>query len=221
MQIRGTFFSVFSALFYFCLCSTQAQYTEGDWNDRDEWFDVDRIFELAQLSSGNTVADVGCHEGYLSIHLAQRVGNEGSVYAVDIKSYRLEALNENAEKRKLKNITTVLGDYDDPKLPERSLDIVFVMDTYHEIEDYMAVLVHIKKSLKPGGRIVVLEKLKEHVRGKSRSVQTKAHSLSPKYVKKELKEAGFTVTEEVKNMGDWERESSKKIWILVATVPSA
>ncbi len=219
MQTKGIFSLIF--IFFLGSLTVASQYTENDWKERDEWMDVDRIFQLVNLKPGDAVGDVGCHEGYLSMHLAREVGTQGSVYSVDIKSYRLEALKENAKKRKLLNVTTILGDYDNPKLPEKSLDIVFVMDTYHEMEDYMTILGHIKKALKPGGRILILEKLKDHVKGKSRSAQTNSHSLSPKYVKKELKEAGFTVTEEVRNMGNWENESSKKIWLLVATVPSA
>ncbi|NAS13244.1 class I SAM-dependent methyltransferase [Poritiphilus flavus] len=198
-----------------------AQYTEDEWKERDEWMDVSRIFNAAGLDSGNNVADVGCHEGYLSMHLAKEVGEKGKVYSVDIKEYRLEALQRNAKKRGLKNITTVLGDYDDPKLPEKALDVVFVVDTYHEMEDYMAILGHIKKSLKPGGRIVLIEKLKDHARNKSRKDQTRAHTLSPKYVRKELKEAGFSISTEIKDMGDWENEKSKTIWMLVGVVPSA
>jgi predicted methyltransferase len=114
-----------------------------------------------------------------------------------------------------------LGDYDDPKLPENSMDAVFVVDAYHEMTEYRSILEHIHKSLKPGGRILILEKLKDHAKDKSRKEQTNAHTLSTKYVKKELKEAGFTVTGEYKDIGYWENEEGKKIWVLVAVVPEA
>lgn len=201
--------------------SAWAQYTEEDWEERDEWMDISLIFKSAALDNGDKVADVGCHEGYLSMHLANEVGENGKVYSVDIKEYRLEELKKNAKKRGHKNITTILGDYDDPKLPEKTLDVVFVVDTYHEMEDYMTILGHIKKSLKPGGRIVLIEKLKDHARNKSRKEQTRAHTLSSKYVRKELKEAGFSISTEIKDMGDWENDKSKTIWMLVAVVPAA
>ena len=196
--------------------STYAQYNESDWDERDQWMDVDRIMELADVQEGHHVADIGCHEGYFSIHLSRRVGARGKVYAVDVRDDRLEELNKNAKERGLYNITTIIGSYDDPKLPENELDLVVIMDSYHEMKEYMTILGHVKKSLKPDGKILILEKLKSHARSKSRKEQTAAHTLSPKYVKEELQEAGFRVIEHVDNMGQWENNPSKKIWVLVA-----
>ncbi len=77
-------------------------------------------------------------------------------------------------------------------------------------------LEHVYNSLKPGGRIVIVEKLKSWIKGKSRDAQTDAHSLSTKYVKRELTRAGFTVTYENNDLGDWERDTDKVIWMLTA-----
>ena len=90
------------------------------------------------------------------------------------------------------------------------------MDTYHEIDEYMKVLAHIKKALKPNGRLLILEKLKRQKRGKSREEQASGHTLSSKYVKEELQDAGFTITEEVEDFGDWQENEEKQMWILVA-----
>lgn len=196
-----------------------SQYSEDSWEERDEWMQVKELFQWADVSPDAVVADIGCHEGYLSVHLARVVGQGGKVYAVDVREDRLDRLRTNAEKRNLINIVPTLGDYDDPKLPENSMDAVFVVDAYHEMSEYRTMLSHIHKSLKPGGRVLILEKLKDHARDKSRKEQTNAHTLSPKYVKKELKEAGFTVTAEYKDIGHWENEKAKKIWVLVAVVP--
>ena len=193
-----------------------AQYSEYDWEERDEWMDIERILELSAIVPGDRVADVGCHEGYLSMHLARAVGPVGQVYAEDISSSRLERLRRHAEDRKLKNITTILGDETDPRLPDGKLDIIFVVDAYHEMAQPKTMLRHFRNALKPGGRIVILEKLKEKVRNKSRKAQTTAHSLSAEYVRKELKEAGFTILKEVRDLGDWEKNPKKKIWLLVA-----
>ncbi len=195
-----------------------AQYKENDWEHRDTWMDVSKIFTLAQIEEGNMIADVGCHEGYLSIHMSNHVGQHGKVYAVDVREDRLDKLKEHLRKRKLSNVQTILGDYDDPKLPLEILDAVVVMDTYHEIEDYMVVLEHIKKSLKPNGRIVIIEKFKEHMLNKSREEQVDAHTLSLGFVKSELIEAGFSITKEIKDFGNWKNESDKKIWILIGTL---
>ncbi|MCO4822980.1 MAG: methyltransferase domain-containing protein, partial [Flavobacteriaceae bacterium] len=167
-----------------------AQYATYDWEERDTWMDTAAIFKTAGIEKGDFVADIGCHEGYLSIRLANAVGNDGRVYAVDVRDDRLATLSDNIKERQLENINVILGDYDDPKLPTETLDVVFIMDTYHEITDYMRVLNHVKKALKPGGKVVIIEKLKSRIKGKSREAQTDAHSLSIPYVKDELESIG-------------------------------
>lgn len=196
--------------------SANAQYSSEDWKYRDSWMPVEKLFELANVGVGNNVADVGCHEGYLTIHLAHKVGGQGKVYAVDVRNDRLQTLNTNAKNRKLKNITTILGDYDNPKLPGNSLDVIFVIDTYHEISDYKEVLVHLKKSLKPGAKLVLLEKLKKRLVGKSREDQVSGHTLALSYVKKELQNAGFIINIEIEDFGQWEEDPTKTMWLLIA-----
>ncbi|MGB5820492.1 MAG: methyltransferase domain-containing protein [Saonia sp.] len=203
-------------LILFTQLGAMAQYTSNDWEERDKWMKLSKVYELAGIEKGNVVADVGCHEGYLSLRLSKRVGEDGKVYAVDVREDRLETLRKHLEKQEFKNVEVVLGAYDNPKLPDKSLDVVIVMDTYHEMDDYMKILAHIKKALKPNGRILILEKLKQHMKSKDRSQQADAHTLSLKYVKSELEEAGFSVTKEVKDFGVWNKEKNKRMWVLVA-----
>ena len=194
-----------------------SQYKEVDWKERDTWMALDTIFNAIGIEKGDQVADIGCHEGYLSVRLAKKIGKKGKVYAVDLRTDRLETLKTIAKERKLNNIKTVVGDYDNPNLPKGRLDTVIIMDTYHEITDYITVLKHIKKSLKPGGQIVIIEKLKTRIKGKSRDEQTDAHSLSTKYVEEELKASGFSVRYKNEDLGDWENDPDKVIWMLIAT----
>ncbi len=207
---------LFANILLLCLSNAAAQYSEEDWEDRDTWMNVSKIFDMAGIEKGNKVADIGCHEGYLSFHLSKRVGESGKVFAVDVEEYRLDRLKEYAKERKVQNIEVILGDYDNPKLTKGSVDVVIVMDTYHEMDDYMEILGHIKKALKPNGRILILEKLKKQKRGKSREEQARGHTLSSKYVKEELKEAGFIITKEIKDFGDWQENEEKQMWIVVA-----
>ena len=192
-----------------------SQYSEYDWEERDTWMDVNYIFQKAGIEKGSFVADIGCHEGYLSIHLAKKVGSEGQVFAVDVRSDRLESLEEHLKDREIDNVNVILGDYDNPKLPKETLDVVVIMDTYHEMTDYMTILEHVKQSLKPNGRIVIIEKLKERIKGKSRTAQTNAHSLGMKYVEGELIKTGFNIVHRNNNIGNWENDEEKVIWILV------
>ncbi len=202
-----------------CIHVTYAQYTSYDWNERDDWMRIDTFLEVTPIEKGALVADIGCHEGYLSMHLARQVGPSGKVYAVDVNDYRLDALNDNAKERSLKNITTVLGDYDDPKLPEGAIDIIYVIDSYHEMSSHRKMRNHFFKALKPKGKIVFLEKLKQRKIGASRDSQTAAHTLAMKYVKRELKQTGFLIEKEIDNYGYWEGDSTKQMWILVASKP--
>ncbi|MDT0607575.1 class I SAM-dependent methyltransferase [Croceitalea rosinachiae] len=208
-------FRILILLFVFSVFG-YSQYTESEWNDRDDWMRISDFFEITKVQKGNVIADIGCHEGYMSIHLAKRVGENGKIYAVDLKKYRLDALEKNAKNRGIENISTVLGDYDNPKLPINIFDAIYIIDTYHEIEDYHEVLEHVNKSLKPNGKLILLEKLKSRIKGKPRRQQVEAHSLASKYVKKELQEAGFKIEYEESNFGLWERNPGKQIWFVIA-----
>ena len=102
-----------------------------------------------------------------------------------------------------------------PKLPIGQLDAVFLIDTYHEIEDYQRVLSLIKKSLKPAGRLLILEKLKDFAKGKDREAQAASHTLSAEFVKAELWQSGFEVVKENLDFGTWNHELGKQMWVLV------
>jgi ubiquinone/menaquinone biosynthesis C-methylase UbiE len=215
MKIRRTSFFVFIVLI--CIhFSANAQYSADDWNWRDAWMPVEKLFVLADVRPGNSVADLGCHEGYLTMHLAQKVGKQGKVYAVDVRNDRLQTLITNAKERKLNNITAILGDYDNPKLPSNSLDVIFVIDTYHEISAYKEVLEHLKISLKSGAKLVFLEKLKKRLIGKPRKDQVAGHTLALSYVKNELRDAGFRIRIEIDDFGQWEEDPTKIMWVLIA-----
>lgn len=196
-----------------------SQYVENDWEERDNWMNTPQILEWADVNPGDKVADIGCHEGYLTMHLAREVGDHGRVFAIDVREDHLQSLRKHAEERHLGNISTVLGEFDDPRIPEAALDAVFIIDAYHEMDAYMSILGHVRNALKPGGRIVILEKLKDQAKGKNREQQVFSHTLSPHFVKKELMEAGFELSGEFDNLGKWENEPDKTMWLLIGRVP--
>ncbi len=193
-----------------------SQYSEYEWEERDEWMPVERIFELSEIEPGMHVADIGCHEGYFSVHLSNAVGAKGQVFAVDVRSDRLNRLRNHLDDRDISNVKVILGDYDDPKLPEASLDVVMIIDTYHEMTSYRQILKHVYKALKPGGKLVILEKLKQRVRDGSRKEQTDAHTLAPNFVRREMKAANFIIIRDVRDLGNWEEDKKKPMWMLVA-----
>lgn len=193
-----------------------SQYIQTDWNERDEWMNVAALMDFLKIAPGDTVADIGCHEGYFTLHLSDKVGNSGKVYAVDVAEYRIDALKEYLKSKKVHNVLPIVGDFDNPKLPVNTLDAIIVMDTYHEMDAHESILLYLKTALKSDGRLLILEKLKAHKRDSDRNDQVSAHTISADYVREELLEAGFEIVEYVADFGDWNYESDKKMWILVA-----
>lgn len=136
----------------------------ADWLDRPER-EMEENPELALnaigIRQGMTVADIGAGTGYMSLRMAKRVGPSGKVYANDIQPEMLRRLRQNADNAKLKNVETVLGSDIDPKLPSGQLDLVLLVDVYHEFSEPQKMLRKIRETLKPDGRLVLLEYRKE------------------------------------------------------------
>ena len=207
-------------IFFFILSiivqGLHAQYAELDWKDRDDWMPLQELFEMADLTPGMDVADIGCHEGYLSFHLAEHLGQLGTVYAVDVRADRIKAVEAIAEDREVNNIVPILGMYDDPRLTDGVMDRIFIVDTYHEIGDYVEYLKNLKSALKPNGKLIILEKLKTEHSEKTRQQQAYFHTLSMDFVKQELKNAGYRIIDQRNDMGFWENNPEKIIWVMVA-----
>jgi ubiquinone/menaquinone biosynthesis C-methylase UbiE len=149
--------------------------------------DPDLAMRLIRVARGSTVADLGAGSGYFTIRLAKAVGAEGKVYAVDIQQGMLDLLQRAVTKEKLTNVTPVLGAADDPRLPAASLDLVLMVDVYHELSSPQTTLGHLKNALKPGGRLVLLE-----YRAEDPDVPIlPEHKMTKAMVKLEIEHEGF------------------------------
>jgi ubiquinone/menaquinone biosynthesis C-methylase UbiE len=124
---------------------------------RDRLGEFDRAVELADVEPGMWVADVGAGEGYYSVRLSPLVGPRGRVLAEDILPDVRDRLAERVQRENLENVAVMLGEPDDPKLPARSLDRIFLVHMYHEVASPYAFLWHVREALKPGGRIIVVD----------------------------------------------------------------
>jgi ubiquinone/menaquinone biosynthesis C-methylase UbiE len=184
-------------------------YTESAWKERDAWQKADDIIEKMHIDKNSVVADVGCHEGYMSFKLVNRAK---LVYAVDVDQPKLDKI----EKHKPSNLITVKGDYDNPKLPANTLDAVIILDTYHEMDDHDKILQHIMSSLKKGGRLVICEPIAESRRKLTRAEQERRHELGMKFALEDLEKAGFKVLEKIDPFVDREKIKGDKMWIIVA-----
>ncbi|MEW6302553.1 MAG: class I SAM-dependent methyltransferase [Verrucomicrobiota bacterium] len=156
----------------------------ADWlerPEREEEEKPDAMVEALKLKSGDVVADIGAGTGYVSWRMAQKVGENGTVFAVDIQPEMLELLAKKMAGRGVKNVKGVLGTITDPKLPENAVDLVVMVDVYHEFSHPYEMMSAICKSLKPGGRVVFVE-----YRAEDPEVPIKLlHKMSEAQVKKE------------------------------------
>ncbi len=168
----------------------------ADWlfrDSREAEEQPERMLDALKIKPGDTVADVGAGAGYTSIRLARRVGPTGTVLATDVQPEMLAMLQANARTAGAKNIQAIRATQADPKLPEAKADLALMVDVYHEASDPEALLVGLKKALKPGGRLVLVE-----FRGEDPEVPIKPeHKMTLAQVKKELEPQGFRFLESI------------------------
>jgi predicted methyltransferase len=186
---------------------------EAQRRNRDSWQRVPDVMTALAIGEGSRVADVGAGSGYFTEHLAREVGAGGRVFAVEISESSLSQLGRLAEREGLDNIEVVRGEIDDPRLPEQSLDAVLVVDAYHEMTEYEAMLSGMFRALRPGGRLVILDHVPDDP-SESRDQQTRSHELSIAIVEVELREAGFVILDRDEQFTEIGRSHGQ--WLLVA-----
>lgn len=124
---------------------------------RDRLREADEVMNRAGTAPGMTVADIGAGEGYYTIRLSSRVGEDGRVLAQDIVPKVRDDLAERVNRERLDNVSVKLGEPADPKLPANSFDRVFMVHMYHEISDPYQFLWNLRPALKPGGQVIVVD----------------------------------------------------------------
>jgi SAM-dependent methyltransferase len=162
----------------------------ADWLERSEREieeEPDKALDALGPLTGLTVADVGAGSGYFTVRLASRVGPKGRVYANDLQPEMLKMLAARLAREKVQNVTLVQGITDDPKLPASTVDLVLMVDVYHELSEPQKMLRAIRAALKPGGRLVLLEYRKEDPAVPIRF----EHKMSIAEAKLELEAEGF------------------------------
>lgn len=140
-----------------------------------------------RIARGSTVADVGAGAGYFTWRLAERVGPTGKVYANDIEPRMLDLLRANMMQRRITNVETVLGAVADAKLPANTLDLILLVDVYHEFSEPQKMLQSMRSALKSDGRLVLLEYRAEDPRVPIRE----EHKMTVEQVKSEIAPEGF------------------------------
>ena len=125
--------------------------------DRDAWQKPDEVVAALGLDSGDVVADIGAGSGYFSVRLARAVGSTGKVYAVDIQQDLIDHLGKRAAEEGLANVVPTLAAPDDPSLPSGAVDLIFICDVVHHIENRQAYYAKLAAVLAPGGKIAIVD----------------------------------------------------------------
>lgn len=162
----------------------------ASWLDRPERESEEapsRAIRALQIKPGQVIADIGAGSGYYSVLLAKAVGAEGRVYATDIQPQMLAILKRKLEAQSLRNVELILGAEAETKLPDASVDFALMVDVYHELAQPQAFLQSVKRALKPGGRLVLIEFRKEDPNVPIRE----EHKMSVREARQELEAEGY------------------------------
>jgi len=148
---------------------------------RDERLQINRVMDILGITTGKTVADVGAGSGWFTVRAARRVGDGGTVYAVDINPESIRYVEDRAQKEKLHNVKTILGKADDPLLPAGVIDAVLLLKTYHEIAEPVGLLRNLRTALRPGAKVGIID----------RNGNGEDHGVGREVVLREAAQAGY------------------------------
>ncbi|MGH8007894.1 MAG: class I SAM-dependent methyltransferase, partial [Candidatus Binatia bacterium] len=161
---------------------------------RDEWQQPDAVIQALKLKPGQVVADIGASSGYFSLRLARAIGPQGTVFALDFAANTIDYLRQRVAKENVQNVQAILVPHHDPLLIDGSLDLAFLCNTYHHLEDRDVYLRKLRKGLKPDGRVVIVDFYQRDGMPVGPPMDMR---LSEETVQKELQGAGLNVVEKL------------------------
>jgi len=147
----------------------------------------EKALDAIGIQPGMIIADVGCGTGYFTRRMAKRTGPTGKVYGVDIQPRMIDSLKRNMQKEGIANVEAVLSKADDPMLPAAAIDLILMVDVYHEFATPQTMLRKMRESLKSTGRMVLLEYRKEDPNVPIRF----EHKMTVEEAKAEIEAEGF------------------------------
>jgi predicted methyltransferase len=154
---------------------------------RDQWQQPDKVVAALNLKPGNTVADLGSGGGYFTFRLAQAVAPNGKVYAVDVDRDMIALVAERARREAPAIVETIVAKPNDPALPG-TVDLVFPSNTYHHIDDRVAYFTNLRKYLRPGGRVAIIDfDRRAWIEGLLR------HYTPSEFIQREMEQAGYVL----------------------------
>jgi len=148
---------------------------------REDRLQINRVMDLLGISAGKKVADIGAGSGWFTVRAANRVGADGTVYAVDINPEAVHYIDERVAKEHISNVKTILSKPDDPLLPADSVDAVLLLKTYHEVAQPVELLRKLRPTLRHGARVGIID----------RNGNGEDHGVESEVVIREAKAAGY------------------------------
>jgi ubiquinone/menaquinone biosynthesis C-methylase UbiE len=156
-------------------------------SERETQEQPELVIDALEIRPGQTIADLGAGSGYYSFRIAPLVGPSGKVLAIDIEPAMLDAIAQRARREHVENVATVRSSAQDPNLAPGSVDLLFMVDVYHELEYPYEMLTKVRTALKPRGRVALIE-----YRAEDPDVLIKPlHKMSERQVRREMQAAGF------------------------------
>jgi SAM-dependent methyltransferase len=152
---------------------------------RDERLQINRVMDILGIVPGKTVADIGAGSGWFTVRAAKRVGDMGTVYAVDINPEAIRYIASRIRKENLRNVKPILGKPDNPLLPA-TVNAVLLLKTYHEVAEPIQLLRNLRPSLAPGAKVGVID----------RNGNGENHGVARDIVIREANKAGYQLLEQ-------------------------
>lgn len=155
---------------------------------RDEWQQPEKVIAALKVGPGAVVADLGAGSGYFTFRLAQAAGPGGKIYAVDVDPDMIELLKNKIKEQGAGNVETVLAKPDNPLLPEAGVDLIVTSNTYHHIDNRVAYFSGLRRFLRAGGRIAIIEfDRRGWLQGLLR------HYTPSEFIQREMEQAGYSL----------------------------
>ena len=180
-------------LAFSCLACSPLKRFAYEGFSRDSWQQPERVIEALGLEPGDRVADLGAGSGYFTLRLAQAVGPTGKVYAVDVDEQMNDYLRKRVDEAGLDNVEVILGEFEDPLLPDGGIDLLLTVNTYHHIQERPGYFRNVQTDLASDGRVAIVD----FDSRKGWFVRLMVHSVPKQEMVGEMGEAGYRLDQDL------------------------